>query len=871
LTHLLAIARKPLTAGETILLVAAVFVAVNLAYGGILTKLDPPAKNDFTSYYVAAHVLARGEPGALYYPEPVGSLLAQASQQHPWIDVAHEAGLPDANYYLYPPLFALVVLPLAWVPYKAAFDLWLAMNVLFLAAALALFLRSRDRNRLPAAAGCVILAAAFFPVWHHLKIGQSSLLLLLLLTAALVLLRKGRDLAAGFCLSGAILLKLTPLVFIPLLLIHKKFRAIAGSALGIAALTILSVIGAGWQAQVTYFTRMVPLLGAGTAFYPNQSLNGFLTRLMGAGDYRLADLSANLWAPRILALVAAAALVALALGVMWRRAAGRGRSEIEDDFAALTILSLVASPISWEHHYVLLLLPGWILISRLASGRAISPRVTIAGGAALALAGSYVSVKVFEKFGPGPFAPVLGSAALVGALTLFGLFLSGRAAGVGSAAGVLPVAPGASPPAESRTRAIGALLALLAVFAGLQFLLKVAEYDTSFQYGDFTSYYVAGRAVLEGEAANLYAPDTPDMILAKAETPSPWKALADARGVRDANYYLYPPFFALLAAPMALLSYAHAHDLWYLLNLLALGGFVAWFLIRGKDALSAAEKAGAVILTAFFWPALFTFGAGQANYFILLLIFAGFVAAEKGRDVAAGLALAVATAIKLTPGLLLAYFLWKRRFALVGWAAAGMAALGLAGLAAAGMETNVVYVTKMVPLLSRGCAHWVNQSAAALLSRLFGAGMFSWEIAPASIAVRALGGAFSLACVAALARLCRPGRGGSLPLEFSLVLVTSLFISPISWVHHAVLSLPALFFLLRHLTATRRLTIGRGLLVAASYAAIGIYFKPPGIFERAWATPLASYHLYGQMILWGMLAWEIARLRRAGDAEEAAA
>ena len=143
--------------------------------------------------------------------------------------------------------------------------------------------------------------------------------------------------------------------------------------------------------------------------------------------------------------------------------------------------------------------------------------------------------------------------------------------------------------------------------------------------------------------------------------------------------------------------------------------------------------------------------------------------------------------------------------------------------------------------------------------------MFAWDIAPESATVRGASILISLALVGSLAWLTRPARPeryASLRLEFGLVLVSSLFISPISSTHHAVLSLPAVFFLLRHLIRHDRLTGARGLLIAAAFTAIGIYFKPLGLFENSLLTPLASYHLAGQVLLWLLLASEILWLRR---------
>ncbi|MBI3449468.1 MAG: DUF2029 domain-containing protein [Acidobacteria bacterium] len=853
---------RPASAADLLAVVLLVFLPLNFLYGAVLTHLHPPDKNDFTSYYVAARVVESGRAGDLYYPEPKGSLLAQASIEHPWIDVARSAGIDNPNYYLYPPLFAVAFVPLAALPYETAFAAWLLLNVAFLAGAFLLCLPPRRDRTLSGLAAAALVALTFYPVWHHLKIGQSSLLVLLLLAACLALLRRGREGAAGLALSGAILLKLTPVIFIPFLWMRGRRRAAVAATLAVAALTAISLAVTGPAAQITYVTRMIPLLSAGTAFYPNQSLNGFVTRLLGAGDLMKADLSTGLGAARAASGAAAAALVGLSFLAIFRRRGETGMRADDDGFALLTVASLLASPISWEHHYVCLLLPAFILIGRWAGGETPRRGLAAFAGAALALAGSYVGLAVFEKFGVGPLHPLLSSAAFVGAGMLWIVFASGA---------TRPAPPAASEATGPGRPSVVALLTLMAVFAGGQFLLKLAEYDTSFSYGDFTSYYVAASAVAEGRPEALYVPGTPDPILAKAETPSAWTEVASSRGVKDANYYLYPPFFALLVTPLAWLPYGAAHDLWYLVNLGALAGALGWYLWRERSRLGAAERAGVILLTALLWPALFTFGAGQANFIVLLMILGGLFAAESGRAAPAGLALAAAVAIKLTPALLVLWFAWKRRWDVVGWTAGFGAAIVGVSAAVVGWTSHVVYVREMVPLLARGCAHWVNQSLAALLSRAAGGDPFSWDLAPRSAFVRASGLVLSAIVVASLAAIARRDAGsGRSRLEFGLVLVSTLFLSPISWIHHAVLSLPAIFFLIRAWAAAGRATLGRAGLLALAFALLAIYVKPPGLVASPWLSPLASYHLAGQVILWSLLAAEIVHLRRPAPREMAA-
>ena len=97
---------------------------------------------------------ATGHDTAWPTPEPVGSLLAQASQQHPWIDLARPAGIENPNYYLYPPLFAILFAPMTLLPVKLAYVAWVGMGAVCLALSIALLLtRGPLPRRDPSAPG----------------------------------------------------------------------------------------------------------------------------------------------------------------------------------------------------------------------------------------------------------------------------------------------------------------------------------------------------------------------------------------------------------------------------------------------------------------------------------------------------------------------------------------------------------------------------------------------------------------------------------------------------------------------------------------------------------------------------------------------
>ncbi|HZC77923.1 MAG TPA: glycosyltransferase family 87 protein, partial [Ktedonobacterales bacterium] len=250
---------------------------------------------------------------------------------------------------------------------------------------------------------------------------------------------------------------------------------------------------------------------------------------------------------------------------------------------------------------------------------------------------------------------------------------------------------------------------------------------------------------------------------------------------------------------------------------------------------------------------------GQANFVVLLLLLGGLWSLRAGRDVPAGLMTAGAAAIKMTPALLLVFLAWRRRWVALASAAIALAVLVVAGAAAAGWSSYVVYMERMVPLLSQGCAHWVNESLAAFFTRLVDGGdMFSWAISHPSPMTRALTLLASLVVVG-VSFLLVGRRQRCLDLEFALLVQTTLFVSPLSWTHHSVLSLMSFLLVARHLARRDEMTIRMAGLLAISFTLVHVYGKPPGLLERGALNVLASYNLFGNLLLWGIIAMLLRR------------
>jgi len=198
--------------------------------------------------------------------------------------------------------------------------------------------RERSGTRLGATLAAGAVALWLEPVRQTLSFGQVNLVLMLLIVADLCMpdarwwKGAGVGLAAGF--------KLTPLIFIPYLLLTRRLRA-AAVATAVFAVTVLGSFLLLPRAARHYWLGglfLNPNRLGNVHYVGNQSLFGALLRLFGdataARPYQLvAEVTAG---------------VAGLLIAAW--ASRRGQEMLGVLVCALT--GLLVSPVSWSHHWV---------------------------------------------------------------------------------------------------------------------------------------------------------------------------------------------------------------------------------------------------------------------------------------------------------------------------------------------------------------------------------------------------------------------------------------------------------------------------------------------------------------------------------------
>ncbi len=126
--------------------------------------------------------------------------------------------------------------------------------------------------------------------------------------------------------------------------------------------------------------------------------------------------------------------------------------------------------------------------------------------------------------------------------------------------------------------------------------------------------------------------------------------------------YVYPPGFVIFLSPLAYLSFKQASLVWILLSQISFFFGLILLMKAIKDRYSWVEWITLIFVCMNFTPLFMDYLVGQCNTLLFFLVAAGLYFYRANKGVYAGVALALATMIKIIPALLLAYMLWKRQY-----------------------------------------------------------------------------------------------------------------------------------------------------------------------------------------------------------------
>jgi hypothetical protein len=199
------------------------------------------------------------------------------------------------------------------------------------------------------------LALTFYPLVKAYTLGQIQNWLNGLFALALLCWVAGWKVPSGVLIGLMALVKPQYGAFLLWSLLRREW----GFSAALAATGIVGVAGSimayGFANHLDYLEVLEFLAERGETYYPNQSVNGLLNRVMVLIDpahWTSIDFDDNAFPP-FSPLVSSGTLVAslvLLSAALFRRG-NKGDPDRSFDFCTMALSITIASPIAWEHHY----------------------------------------------------------------------------------------------------------------------------------------------------------------------------------------------------------------------------------------------------------------------------------------------------------------------------------------------------------------------------------------------------------------------------------------------------------------------------------------------------------------------------------------
>ncbi len=350
---------------------------------------------------------------------------------------------------------------------------------------------------------------------------------------------------------------------------------------------------------------------------------------------------------------------------------------------------------------------------------------------------------------------------------------------------------------------LAVLLGAVLLVGSVQFVLKIRETQ-------FSQWRTGGQR--HSTALGRWLPTAE--LLTNSDT--------DEHPYGNGHWFPTPPMVLLSLVPLTKLGYVGAGLVWATLKI-AVFLFAMFVLIRSLGRESFGVPLGVLLAAGIFStrPIYSDITHGNLNIFMMFWLAMAWGLYVRKLDFWAGIFVALAVVTKITPALVIVYFLYKRAWRVCAGAGVGLVLLfGVIPSLLLGIETNGDYLRTwfdmlVAPFAVEGYVTYDvdNQSLIGVAMRLLSnagilsiesmtaaqlasAGMENDMIRPATIFGRLLKPAVVLPVLGWLAWCCRtrsPNRRDPRHLlEFGMVLLAMLLLSERTWKHHAT-TLPIVF------------------------------------------------------------------------------
>jgi hypothetical protein len=323
--------------------------------------------------------------------------------------------------------------------------------------------------------------------------------------------------------------------------------------------------------------------------------------------------------------------------------------------------------------------------------------------------------------------------------------------------------------------------------------------------------------------------------------------------------YIYPPFFALVLAPLTSLGLLAAARIWLLAVHAAFFGSLA-LILRIHPELSRGGRRLLLLASLGFMPVYLNLKFQQVATIWLLLMTAALWAALRRRAGLAGAFIAAAASLKVSPIFLIPLFARVGRWRIAVLASVTVVALTVVTMLAA--PGSWQFLTVVLPRIGLGTANWDNGSIDGLVSRIaqLAPGLFGGATQTVAKAV-----IVAAAVIVIGITIWRAQPSGeqmwTLRLSVAALITALLIVSSVTWQHHLVTLLLPMATGIAWITV-RRPGARYGWWLLAAYAMCWMdrrAFPLPADLQVHSSTQAAlvlagtSVKLVGLLLLWTLL------------------
>ncbi len=281
-----------------------------------------------------------------------------------------EAYAPGTPVYKFPPLYAMLLLPVVMGGYgDGVYHLhWLLQILAYLLTVAMIVVALAGRRPGWYALAAAALALNFEPFFETLFRLQIELPLLLLFTLCLLAFIKGRNGLAGAALALCAMLKIYPAFLLLYFCVKRRWAVVVWCIAVMGLIQVASLIVVGPEQNYLFYFKILPVMlheGAKVTL-ENIGIAKYPQLLLGATPAASAALS------RFFCL---ALLAASIFAVLRAEREGSRNAPIALEWALFVSLMLLFLPNSWAHYQLLLLLPLLVALKGCLAPERLRPAV----------------------------------------------------------------------------------------------------------------------------------------------------------------------------------------------------------------------------------------------------------------------------------------------------------------------------------------------------------------------------------------------------------------------------------------------------------------------------------------------------------------